>query len=65
MFSPDGKTLVTTGYAGNVYLWDVDPESWKARACEIAGRNLTQAEWARDLPGLPYEKTCEQWPAGE
>jgi hypothetical protein len=38
----------------------------KARACQIAGRNLTQAEWAEFFPATePYRKTCEQWPAGQ
>ncbi len=31
----------------------------------IAGRNLTQAEWDRYLPDVPYEVTCRQWPAGK
>ena len=34
-------------------------------ACDIAGRNLTRAEWAQYLPGEPYHATCKQWPAGE
>jgi hypothetical protein len=42
----------------------MDAEAWRARACAIAGRNLTQAEWDRYLPDMPYEVTCEQWPAG-
>jgi WD40 repeat protein len=68
-FSPDGSFLVTSGkgdgQAGTVRFWDMNPTAWKERACTIAGRNLTQAEWARYLPDVEYEVTCEQWPAGE
>jgi WD40 repeat protein len=68
-FSPDGSILATcgkgVGVAGTVRFWDMDPEAWRARACAIAGRNLTQAEWDRYLPDVPYEVTCEQWPTGK
>ncbi len=68
-FRPDGSILATcgkgVGIAGTVRFWDMDPEAWKARACAIAGRNLTQAEWVRYLPDVPYEITCKQWPAGK
>lgn len=43
-----------------------DFEALKARACQTAGRNLTQAEWAEFFPREePYQKTCEQWPEGK
>ena len=68
-FSPDGTVLVTTGTdlggVGHIRFWDPDPTSWKTRVCSIVGRNLTQSEWQRYLPGVPYGKSCEQWPAGE
>ncbi len=36
-------------------LWDLDPAVWRVRACEAAGRNLTQEEWTKFLPeGEPY-----------
>jgi WD40 repeat protein len=62
-FSPDGKSLITGDEDGFVLLWDTDFVSWKARACQLAGRNLTQAEW-RDYLSGPYLKTCEQWSEG-
>ena len=60
--SPDGHTLVTNGEAGLLF-WDTDPKSWSRRACAIAGRNLTRAEWKRFLPDAgAYRRTCQQWP---
>lgn len=62
-FRPDGKSLIST-YLGVVpiIIWDLDPESWIQKACQIAGRNLTQEEWAQYFPDEAYRKTCEQWP---
>ncbi len=46
-------------------FWDLDPAVWRVRACEAAGRNLTQEEWTKFLPeGEPYHVTCPQYPAG-
>ncbi|MBL7199747.1 MAG: hypothetical protein ISS56_06325 [Anaerolineae bacterium] len=45
-------------------MWDLDPDSWAARVCQIAGRNMALGEWEQFLPGEPYGKTCPQWPEG-
>ena len=45
-------------------VWDLDPGRWAARACRIARRNLTRAEWAQYLPGHSYERTCPAFPGG-
>jgi WD40 repeat protein len=37
---------------------ELDPAIWEREACAIASRNLTRDEWARYLPGTPYQKTC-------
>jgi len=63
--SPDGQTAVTTAYSGELQLWQIDPVWWRERACAIAARNLTQAEWAQYLPGETYHVTCAAWPAGD
>jgi WD40 repeat protein len=48
-----------------VRLWNIDPSTWPAVACQRAGRNLTSDEWTRYLPAdEPYRSTCPQFPAG-
>jgi WD40 repeat protein len=64
-FSPDSLSLASGSQAGTVTLWDLNVEQWKVRACELAGRNLTQSEWDKYFPDYEYALTCEQFPAGE
>jgi WD40 repeat protein len=45
-------------------VWNMNPASWEATACRIAGRNLSHAEWNEYLAGQQYGRTCPQWPAG-
>jgi len=62
-FSPDGNTLATiSSGSGSIVLWDLNPLSWINQACQQAGRNFTNTEWAQYFPGEEYRKTCEQWP---
>jgi hypothetical protein len=56
--SPDGRHLLTTAANGQGAVWDIDPESWKQRACDLANRALSRAEWEEFLPGRPYEPAC-------
>jgi WD40 repeat protein/class 3 adenylate cyclase len=48
---------------GEILEWDPRPDAWERHACRVAGRNLTQSEWADFFPGKPYRKTCPQYPA--
>jgi WD40 repeat protein len=57
-FDPTGRLLATAFQDGTVLLWDVDPASWRKRACAIAGRDLTRQEWDEFLPGRPYQPSC-------
>ena len=57
-FSADGSQLRVSRDDGSVLTWDLDPASWVATACRLAGRDLTQEEWRTYLPNRPYTRTC-------
>ncbi len=59
-FRPDRNELVGYFSNGALHRWDLDPASWTRHACEIAGRDMTQEEWQRALPGRPYQHVCPQ-----
>ena len=59
-FLADRREIVGYFDDGSMSRWDVDPESQIRTACQIAGRELTRAEWARLLPGRPYQPICPQ-----
>ena len=62
----DGGYLVTASHdelvvagattAGRSFPLSVS--SWMAHACQVAGRDLTAAEWASYVPSRPYRQTC-------
>ncbi len=56
-FSKDGSTLYVSRF-DTIFAFDVSVAAQTARACEIAGRTLTQAEWNRYLPDRPYQDPC-------
>jgi WD40 repeat protein len=58
VYGPDSKVLVSGGPDHTMRLWDVDVASWVSRACRLAGRDLTPAEWSEFLPDQPYRETC-------
>jgi WD40 repeat protein len=55
-FPEDGKTLLTADMNKTI-LWDIDPESWIIKACNMAGSNFTQEQWSRLSLG-EYHTTC-------
>lgn len=57
-FTPDGRSVVVVSDTGAGWVWDVDPAGWLARACEVAGRSLTQQEWQEFLRDRSYHATC-------
>jgi DNA-binding SARP family transcriptional activator/WD40 repeat protein len=57
-FVDGGRHLVTVYDTGRGYLWDVSSQSWARRACDIAGRVLTRAEWEDALPERSYAPAC-------
>ena len=43
--------------------WDLDPAHWETKACAIAGRNLTPAEWTKYIGPLDrYHAICTEFP---
>ena len=64
-FSPDGHILATSSrwnqnliMATGITFWDVGSAEWARHLCQIAGRDLTKAEWATYVPGRPYQAIC-------
>jgi WD40 repeat protein len=57
-FEPGGKGLLVVDDHGNGFTWPTSLPAWEQRACTVAGRNLTRAEWTRYLPGHPYTRVC-------
>ena len=40
-------------------IWNLDVDSWRDLACDMAGRSMTQAEWDQYGPsGADYHATC-------
>jgi len=60
----DSSGLLLASTDGRAWRVDTRTDTWVARACAIAGRNLSRAEWAQFFPTRDYEVTCPQWPAG-
>lgn len=55
---PDGAAVLVT-VAQGVAEWDLDPVHLSSAACRVAGRNLTEVEWATYASALgPYRATC-------
>ncbi len=63
----DGSRMAIGGGIQNGYqIWDLDPDHWVEAACRLAGRNLTEEEWAANIGDLAeYRPTCPQFPFGD
>ena len=58
-FRPDGRTLLIAPQFGHaVYVWDPSAQRALDFACRMAGRDLTEAEWAENFPDQPYRHVC-------
>jgi WD40 repeat protein/DNA-binding SARP family transcriptional activator len=57
-FVDGGTHLVTLHDNGRGDLWDIRLRSWARRACQVAGRTLTRAEWDDALPERAYAPAC-------
>ena len=55
---PDGHAVMMAHPQGDVLTWDLRPEHLLDVACSLAGRNLTETEWADYVGARPYRETC-------
>ena len=56
--SADGSRVYLGSFDERAQLWHVDLSPWAERACRMANRNLSKAEWRTYLPDEAYERTC-------
>jgi WD40 repeat protein len=59
-FIGDSHDVSIASYDGEVYRWETDVERAIDFACQMAGRNLTEEEWAEFLPTQPYREVCPE-----
>jgi WD40 repeat protein len=64
-FAPDGRSLGVAYIGGDLAIIDADGRSWKRKACQIANRNFSLAEWAQYLPSKECSATCPGLPKCE
>jgi WD40 repeat protein/class 3 adenylate cyclase/energy-coupling factor transporter ATP-binding protein EcfA2 len=56
LFEPNGRLLIEL--ASSAIEWPMNVNTWEQFACQVAGRNLTRAEWHSVLPDRAYSPTC-------
>ena len=57
-YSSDGRDVLASYDSGSAFDWQIGTADWASTACAVAGRTLTQDEWAQYLPGRPYQPAC-------
>ena len=57
-FASDSLALYAGLEDGSLLRLNVDPHSWIARNCELAGRSLSEAEWSQFYPSEGYQPRC-------
>ncbi len=63
-FAPDGGAVLIDANDNTLRRWETDEQVLRTRACRMANRNLTRAEWARyvDTDPASYQATCPGLP---
>jgi hypothetical protein len=57
-FAAGGGGLVGDDDLGDGFTWPISLNAWEHRACAVAARNLSRAEWDRFAPEVPYAPVC-------
>lgn len=58
-FAGGSDKIAAAGPDKTIRLWGTDPDAVSARICGSAGTLITEEEWERYLPGVPYRDLCE------
>jgi WD40 repeat protein len=56
VFEHNGRLLIE--YLSDAAQWPMDVASWERFACQVAGRDMTPAEFHQILPTHPYMPVC-------
>jgi DNA-binding SARP family transcriptional activator/WD40 repeat protein/energy-coupling factor transporter ATP-binding protein EcfA2 len=59
-FIDDTHDVAIASYDGSIYRWETDVGRAIDFTCQMAGRDLTEEEWAEFLPAQPYQSVCPQ-----
>ena len=57
-FTQDNDVVTVAAYDGQAYRWDTRIGRTLSYACTMAGRNLTDEEWAQAFGDRTYQNTC-------
>jgi hypothetical protein len=57
-FDSQGRRLAVAASGGLTYVVDVDPNSWRRQACNLAARQLTESERATFLGSIVMPDGC-------
>ncbi len=57
-FEPGGSGLLVFDDLGGAFTWPMSLHTWEQRACSLADRGLTRAEWTQFAAGGRYTAVC-------
>jgi WD40 repeat protein/DNA-binding SARP family transcriptional activator len=57
-FERSGDGLLVLDNLGAAFSWPTSLADWEQRACSLAGRNLTRAEWTQLVGAGRYTRVC-------
>ncbi|KOX25514.1 hypothetical protein ADK67_16720 [Saccharothrix sp. NRRL B-16348] len=57
-FHPRTDVLAAGSASNTAWLWHTDPERAAELVCATTGDPITEDEWAKHVPGKPYQSPC-------